>query len=190
MIDMERYLYERVKPIIEGWKEEGIYAISFFIETNLVEDNIPVFIVSYNTEADCEEEDELISYRERRWNYASWRQEETPVISDEESTQFLLDWFSEKGIKNVGVEEGEQYDEEFRYIGKGPNGLYELLEVITTVAKRLHAEEVIKNKFGKEIPIIVHDLEYPWYMIEATEKANPPGLVDEFIEAVENGFED
>ena len=39
----------------------------------------------------------------------------------------------------------------------------------------------IKNKFGKPIPIIIHDLEYPWYIIEANKKANSHGEADMFL---------
>ena len=42
----------------------------------------------------------------------------------------------------------------------------------------------IKEKFGKPIPIIIHDLEYPWYMIEATKNANPHNEADVFFEAM------
>ena len=31
MINLKTYLYEKIKPIIKDWDEEGIYAISFFV---------------------------------------------------------------------------------------------------------------------------------------------------------------
>ena len=34
MIDVEEYLYDKVKPIMETWNEDGIYAISFFVYSN------------------------------------------------------------------------------------------------------------------------------------------------------------
>lgn len=88
----------------------------------------------------------------------------------------IYKWYEENNIKNIGQEDEEQmYDEDCHYIGKGPNGKYELLQVISGVAKMLHYEKVISNAFGREIPIIIHDLEYCWYEIEATKSGNPYG---------------
>ena len=33
-------------------------------------------------------------------------------------------------------------------------------KILVCVVKHLHESEFIKNKFGKEIPIIIHDFEY------------------------------
>ena len=105
--------------------------------------------------------------------------------------KILFDWYRENGIENIGCEESVCYDEEMRYIGKGPVGCYELISEITSAAKSLQESGFIKNKFGKAIPLIIHDLEYPWYVIEATRKANPNGEADTFLAAMkELGFID
>ncbi len=66
-----------------------------------------------------------------------------------------------------------------------------MLSEITAVAKKLQDSGFVKDKFGRPIPIIIHDLEYPWYVIEATQKANPNGEADEFLAAMEElGFMD
>ena len=78
-----------------------------------------------------------------------------------------------------------------KYIGKGPVGYYELLLEITSVANKLQTNGFIKNKFGRAIPIIIHDLEYSWYVIEATKTANPNGEADTFLTAMKRlGFTD
>lgn len=182
MINLVEYLYCKIKPIIEGWDEEGIYAISFFVHINGVLDKFPYFAISYNTEEDCSHSSQL---SEERWNYAFWRQDENEIIGNEQSINILLQWYKENNIKNIGQEDEElMYDVEHNYIGKGPNGYYELLQIISDVAKRLHNEKVIINTFKKEIPIIIHDLEYTWYELEATKRANPSGLVDMFLKAI------
>ena len=97
----------------------------------------------------------------------------------------LFDWYRENGIEKIGYEDSTTcYDEEMRYIGKGPVGYYELLTEITAVANTLQASGFIKEQFGRPIPIIIHDLEYSWYALEATEKANPNGEADQFLTAM------
>ena len=195
MIDLQAYLENKLRDIISAWNENDIYAISFFVYSNEAYEyngysNVTKFSVSYNTENDCNGAGEL---SEERWNYAFWRQDETPIIDDDnenEGIKILFDWYKENSIDNIGYEDYDVcYDDEMRYIGKGPVGYYELLSEITAVAKRLQDSGFIKNKFGAPIPIIIHDLEYPWYIIEATKKANPNGEADMFLSAMnELGF--
>ena len=71
-----------------------------------------------------------------------------------------------------------------RYIGKGPAGYYELLTQAAAAARALQESGFIREKFGRPIPILVHDLEYPWYVFEATRTANPNGEADPFFAAM------
>lgn len=186
-MDLEKYLYSRVLPIIKGWNEKNIYAISFFVYSNQANvykgyENFPEFSVGYNTEEDCNYASEL---SEERWNFAFWRQEMFEIITpddNDEGAKYLFDWYKENGIENIGFED---YDEEMNYIGKGPVGYLELLKVVSNVARRLQLEGEIESQFGT-IPIIVHEYEYPWYVEEATINANPNGEAETFLEALKS----
>ena len=192
---LQSYLQNKLCNIISSWNEDYIYAISFFVNSNesyryKEYSNLTKFSVSYNTERDCTDTD---MFSEKRWNYAFWRQNETPVIefeNENEGIKILFDWYEKKGIKNIGYEDYTScYDDKMKYIGKGPVGYYELLSEITSVAKKLQDSGFIKNKFGKPIPIIIHDLEYPWYIMEATKTANSNGEADIFFAAMKKlGF--
>lgn len=141
MIDLQAYLEKKLKGIISDWTEEDIYAISFFVYANEAYEyngysNVTQFSVSYNTEKDCGSSGEL---SEERWNYAFWRQNEIPIIEADngnEGIKILFDWYEENDVNNIGYENYNAcYDNEMRYIGKGPSGYYELLSEITAVAK-------------------------------------------------------
>lgn len=190
MIDLQKYLENKLRCIISTWKEEEIYAISFFVYSNETYkykgySNVTSFSVSYNTESDCNNAEDM---SEKRWNYAFWRQNEVPIINvnnENDGIKILFDWYRQNGIDHIGYEDPSAcYDDEMRYIGKGPVGYYELLLEITSVAKKLQDSGFIKNIFGTPIPIIIHDLEYSWYAIEATKKANPHGEADVFLLAM------
>ena len=189
MIDISEKLYNAVKSIIDSWQEEGIYAISFFVYSNEAYEyngfsNVSSFAISYNTEEDCEGAGQ---YDEERWNYAFWRQDESPVIDPDtpnELTDLLFDWYKENGITNIGEEDDDCYDENYNYIGKGPVGHYELLGLVSDVAKRLQQEAFFEKKFGRNLPIIIHGLEYAWFDIEATQNANINGEADIFLKAM------
>ena len=190
MIDIEKMLYDKVKSIISKWNEDDIYAISFFVESNEALEfknftNATEWTISYNTEKDCNGAGPL---DEERWNHAFWTHPETSIINidnPDEYTEALFKWYEEQGIDNIGFEDYDtMYDEHMHYIGKGPVGHYELLNIAANIAKKLQEEGFINTQFKKTIPIIVHGLEYPWYDIEATKKANPNGEADTFIAAM------
>ena len=67
---------------------------------------------------------------------------------------------------------------------KAPAGYYELLTQAAAAARALQESGFIREKFGRPIPILVHDLEYPWYVFEATRTANPNGEADPFFAAM------
>ena len=189
MINITEKIYSKVKSIMDTWPEADIYAISFFVYSNESYEykefsNVSSFAISYNTESDCDGAD---LYDEERWNYAFWRQDEFPIINPDEPdelTNLLFEWYKENGINNIGEEDDDCYDEDFNYIGKGPVGHYELLQIVATVAKKLQSEGYPEAHFGKKLPIIIHGLEYAWYDIEATQKANLNGEADTFIQAM------
>lgn len=160
MIDLQAYLERKLRDVMSAWNEADIYAISFFVYANETYEydgysNIMQFSVSYNTEKDCDSAGEL---SEERWNYAFWRQNETPIIeanNENEGMKILFEWYEENGVYNIGYENYDAcYDSEMRYIGRGPVGYYELLSEITAVAKKLQNSGFVKNKFGRPIPII------------------------------------
>lgn len=122
MINIEAELFDKVESEILKWNEEGIYAISFLVDSNEAYEyrgfeNASMWTISYNTESDC---DGAGLYDEERWNYAFWRQDEIPIISLEESdiySEMLFDWYEENGITNIGEEDSdEDYDEDGRYM--------------------------------------------------------------------------
>ena len=189
MIDITEKIYSKVKSSIDTWSEADIYAISFFVYSNESYEykgfsNVSSFAISYNTESDCDGAD---LYDEERWNYAFWRQNEISIINPDEPdelTDLLFEWYKKNGINNIGEEDEDCYDEDCNYIGKGPVGHYELLQIVSEVAEKLQQESFVEKHFGKKIPIIIHGLEYAWYDIEATQRANMNGEAEPFMVAM------
>ena len=188
-MDFEAYLYDRVLPVIQSWNPEDVYALSFFVYSNEAYKydeytNVSLFSIAYCTEEGCNHAPPL---SEERWNLPCTNlQQETFIIdpgnhpeNHDDGIKTLFKWYKELGLKNIGYEgPGDAY----------PVGYYELIRAVSNVAQRLQTEGVIKEKFGP-IPIIVHDLEILWYLIEEmTEHANPGGEAELFLRAVREEF--
>ena len=156
MTDLQTYLQTKLRDILSSWDEEGVYAISFLVSANPAQEygecsNVTEFCVSCNTESDCAGAGAL---SEERWNYAFWRQNETPVIladEDDEGMKTLFAWYAENGVENIGYEDpAASYDSKMRYIGKGPAGYYELLTQAAAAARALQESGFIReNSAGR-----------------------------------------
>ncbi len=195
MPDMVQLLYDAVKPVMQTWDEDGIYAISFFVYSNEAFEyrgykNVSIFEISYNTESDCPGTG---PGSEERWEYAYWRQNTTPIISVDEPdplTDALFDWYAEQGIDDIGYEDPDgMYDENMMYIGSGPAGNKELVDLAAEVALRLRCEGFVDAQFGPGVPILIHGLETTGYELDATKRANPNGEADNYLK-FENGIAD
>lgn len=54
-------------------------------------------------------------------------------------------------------------------------------DAVIDLARHLHADGVIEKIFGRPLPVVVFDMECPGWEAHATEYANPPELVEEFM---------
>jgi hypothetical protein len=196
-MNLENFLYDKILSVLQGWNDDKIYALSFLVTANRSNEycgykNVCAVWVSYNSESDCNNAG-LLS--ESRWNYAFWRQNTFPIIDPLDAscvgTKILFEWYANQGIENVGFEDYDNaYDENMNYVGKGPVGFYELLCVVSKIAKKMQTAGVIRERFGN-VPIIVHDYDQcNWYTEEATMNANPSGEADTFLKAIRIGYSD
>ncbi|MDP3130171.1 MAG: hypothetical protein Q8N15_02430 [Bacillota bacterium] len=177
----EDHLYEKIKKIISLWPDEETYAISFFVYSNESHEfggfqNLTEFFISYNTEADCERSGR---YSEKRWNYAFWRHDAVPIVSIEEEMPQLIRWYNYMKITNIGSTAKD---------GGHPIGHLELFDLAASLGRRLQEEGFLLRKYGRPIPIIVHELEYYGLISQLTARANPNGEANDFIQANENWF--
>ena len=83
-----------------------------------------VFVILYNTEKDCDNAPEC---SEERWNIAEWDNSEEFFLADEDEcvdgTEVLYQWFVSQGISEIREDESSMYDDDMKYIGKGPTGI-------------------------------------------------------------------
>lgn len=194
MIDLEGYLLNEVKKVIDTWDLHDAYSVTFFVYANDAYEyknisNITQFNISYNTETYYErnyDPDEDSHYRIKpdkyhsmqRWEYAYLQGKEEKILNDK-NYELLFDWYEQEGIINIGFEDEKMFDE-----CTGPIGYQEVLKIITIVAKRLQEEEYLKEKCGRYLPIIIQDYELSDCVIEATKQANVHGEANVFLESI------
>ena len=188
-------LQSRILEVLDEWPVEDQYAVMFFIYPNEEYEyrgysNIPEFKMLYKNESEMEHNVNPFFRAsgddEERWNPAFWSYDrQWPVIEFEEPNPIadaLIDWYEFTGVQDIGGESGDVFDENMRYIGTGPNGLPELLKLVTEITKELQTDGVIEAKFGRKLPVILADFDCTWYMISATAEANPNGEAEAYIQ--------
>lgn len=185
--------YEKLRKAITNIPDEevkDIYALSFYYYAEDDDSRYPTIEVSYNTTKQyINETANASSETEAKWNYAFWLQEEIEKIGGEDD-ELLAKWFKETPYfyTEEENEEAEEDDDLFdELLEKGGEFETEFMEGILLLTKKLFNEKVIEVKFKKEIPILVHELEYYDKPIEWTIRANNPEVIQEFINAYKNG---
>lgn len=182
-MNFEKKLEDHIRKLISSWDIdlESIYTISFCLTANDSSvykgiHHFPEFSVGYNTEEGC---DFAGPEEEERWDYEFLTQNSIPLIDADnpDMADALLEWYDSQGITDVGTSSKE---DAFASRGKGPRGYWELLNLITNIARKLQTEGFVKDLLGR-IPIIIHDDKYSWFIRGMTLRANPHGEAVDFI---------
>ena len=184
-------VFQKTAAALAGLSEEtrnDVYALSFWLSGG--DEWLPSLLVSYNTcqqfvkkQGETHKQDD-----EAKWNYAYWLQDEAELLGVDayrnntelqawlENTPFAYTQEQyEAMFDNDDENEGEDIDDK-------SNEFYQaFVETQIAVVQRLFAEGVIARTFGKNIPVLVHELEYYDVPLAWTERANPKGLADEFL---------
>lgn len=165
---------------------KDIYAISFY--KNNVDDDPrhPILTVGYNTIIQWKksspnspkEINEFVASDsiEAKWNYAFWLQNEEIEIGKNPYDP-VSNWVRQLPYYYTDQQEIKDPD---KTEDLGSKIQKEFINILIDHARKLHEEGVVIKKFGNEIPIIIHELEYSDSTIIWTKKANPPDTVKEF----------
>ena len=177
-VKLKTEILERFKPVIASWDASDIYAISLFVydaDDNPLE---PTVTLGYNTEEGVGKEmaSGFSSEGEARWNYANWLQNEEFFFGQgwhggqENGTGAIVkEWVAANNLDDINV-------------------TGEFVSVLIDVVKELHATGFIQNKFGKPIPIIIHELEYYDQIAEQNKLANPHDIIKDFANWIEGMY--
>jgi hypothetical protein len=171
---------------IDGAVVNDIYAISFWKDNIDDDPRKPIITVGYNTMAQweaCTPKSTWVPGQgwasdsdEAKWNFAFWLQNELLIIG-ENDPKFDA-WIKQLPYYYTDEENDKDFERTFPLHDKIQG---EFIKIIIPVAQQLHAKGIIKSKFGREIPIIIHELQYYDLPLSWTQQANPPGLIVDFV---------
>lgn len=172
---MKEKMKTMLQETIKTWTAEEIYAISMWLQYDNYNPCKPVVIVGYNTEEQYQKSLQETDEREARWNFAFWLQNEELCFGMDETAEDVRQWIIANGYSVYEDDDDladSQCEEMERFIEKS------LIEVV----KEIHQTEILTEQFGKEIPIIIHELEYYDKIAEWNIEANGDILDGEFVD--------
>ena len=179
--EMGEFLNSKLKETITQWGKHGIYAISLLVSDNCDNPCEPTVTLGYNTEENFRQQiAQAFDEREAKWNYAFWLQNEEYNFGIGDTQEIVKNWIVQQGLSYYTYEEMFDSDQEpdaDTYEGITEAFVRELIAVV----KNLHQSGFIKAQFGKDIPVLIHELEYYDQIAEQNMKANPPETVKDFV---------
>lgn len=189
-MSLQGHVYNKLKEAILGWDDglsKDVYAISFFICDEDDDPREPTLTLGYNTNEHWRASiPQASSEGEAKWNYAFWPQTREAFVGDTDDAALREEWAKSLGFWYSDRDEDEDFD---RAMELGKAITREFVQLAIGVSQRLHAEGVIQGKFGRVLPILVHELEYYDEIARQNERANPGGSVKEFTTWVDGGRE-
>lgn len=181
--------YQKIKTTIEAIDKEcasDIYALSFWKTNDNDDPRYPMIIIGYNTESQVNEEQFNASgVDEARWNYAFWLQNELFILGGEgdESYSFWLRttpfYYSDEAVKRAEMDDDADM---LNYQDSCSGNIQTLfMENVIAIANKLHQDNVIQSKFSRQLPIIIHELEYYDLPVGWSKQANSPQSLTDFL---------
>lgn len=179
---LKMLMESKIKSVIANWVTLDIYAVSLFVQDFCDNPCEPTVTLGYNTEQQYKKTIAIASCEEEaRWNYAFWLQNHELVFGQNETRGVVEKWIASNGLPYfpcVDYDFDIPDDTDDKLLSQITNNF---VDTLIDVVKNLHESGFIKDKFSKEIPIIIHELEYYNKIAEQNIKANTLPIVNDFV---------
>ena len=162
---MKEILKKMIVDTINSWSEDDIYAISLFVYDDEDDPTRPTVTLGFNTERKIDSIDPDHADPEKRWNYAYWLHNREMEFGYDDTANIVRQWIEDQG---------------FSFEKKDDAITDAFVAVLIDIVKEIHNDKVLTAKFGKELPILIHELEYYDQIAKQNMEANGEELVKEF----------
>ncbi|MDJ0464417.1 hypothetical protein [Streptomyces sp. H27-C3] len=189
----QNHMRDGSERILARFPEElkpEIYAVSLRIWRIDDDARRPYVAIGYNTESQFRRELGRRSNSdpgEIRWNYAFWLLDgfETLGHVPEDPVGSALYWEEVKArglwYEGGGEEDDLPGDVQDERDAKDDSLGVHFADACIDLARHLHSSGRLAEILGRPVPIVVFDMDCPGWEVEATEAANPPEVVADYL---------
>jgi hypothetical protein len=167
---------------------DDIYVLSLFTYDLDDDPRRPTAQLGYNTlEQVRDRTPDASGVDEATWNFAFYLQNQLLMLGEPgtptgELLESLLKaegiWYSDDDIEH----------DETRTYQLDPMITARFVAMMVRVVQELHASGLVARRFGRPIPVLVHELEYYDVIARQNELANPDGQADEFAAWIDRQY--
>lgn len=161
---------------------QDTYAVSFWVNDDYDDPRVPVLTIGTNTEARVRAAG-ASSAAEARWNFAYWLHDDLAIVGGDRDPQgrALVDaLFDSAGLRS----DGEDFSPEALAVDDQMTETF--VSCCLEAARRLHEHGGFLATFGRDLPVLVHELEYYRAIAEQNTRCNPPELVAGFTRWIDS----
>lgn len=173
--DIKGFMSILIEDTISSWDEPDIYAVSLFVYDD--EDNPckPTVVLGYNTEFEYRKNIKFAnSPQEARWNYVFWLQNNELSFGTDDTAKIVRQWIISCGYPyNADADSSDSK----RYVCI----TRAFTELLADIVQELHASGFIRKTFGKDIPVLIHNLEYNDEIADLNMLANCSDSIRDFV---------
>ncbi|MFJ6572525.1 hypothetical protein ACIQNU_34460 [Streptomyces sp. NPDC091292] len=190
MTAFQEHLRREARRILEGFPgavKGEIYVVSFRVWRREQDPRYPYVAIGFNTESEVRRVlgGESSDPGTARWEYAYWLLEGFEALGhledDPVGSRLYVEEVRARGLWYDDDPSGDTQDEAEQEASD--ELLYRhFADACVELARHLHAEGSVAAALGHEVPIVLFDMDCPGWEVEATEAANPPYLVADFLE--------
>jgi hypothetical protein len=166
-----------------------IYVLSFRIWRVDGDERHPYVAIGYNTETRYEREAYPEDPGEARWNYALWLLDGFELLGNVPEDPAGSPLYVEE-VRDLGIWFDGDYDfltmdvpeeEEAELDARSDLLRFHFSDAVIGLARHLHTDGLLAEIFGRDLPVVVFDMDSPGWEIEATRAANPPESIVDFM---------
>lgn len=166
---------------IENWCADYIYVISLYVSDQNDNPCRPTVTFGYNTEGQVKTTTkDAFDEQEARWNYAFWLQNSYFCFGNGNTEKYIIEWLESNDLPNYD-DDDEAWDDDDTY-DEVEIVTEKFVEELVQIVKEIHESGILTKKFGKEIPIIIHELEYYEEIAKQNVEANGLAGIEDFVD--------
>lgn len=177
---MKNKIKDLISTAISEIDETDIYTFSLYVSDENDNPCKPTVTFGFNTERKVQSELENASdEQEARWNYAFWLQNNLFVFGVDDTAEMVKQWLIKNNLPFYDDDAPEWENEDT--IEKTESITKAFIDVLIETVKEIHSDGLLQRNFGRDLPILIHELEYYDEIAEQNIKANGKEIIEDFV---------
>lgn len=180
---MKEILKDLISSNVNTWTDNDIYAISLYTYNDMDNPCKPTVMLGYNTDSQVKNVIDSLAAEtdlDAKWDFNFWLQNEYFFFGLEDSQSDVMQWLEDNNLPYY-----DDDDEAWAKPGTARTAAAittKFIAVLAEIIKEVHDSKILTAKFGKELPILIHDNECTEQVAVINFQANGEELLGDYMD--------